>query len=336
MKRIILLALVVMASASFSQVFADGKKDKKKKKDKNQVEMVAEPVAPIKAPVELTTVTDSVSYAMGMNMTNGLIPFLIQNFGVDTAYMYKFIEGFEAAIDKRNNNKEMTAYGAGINIAHMVESQMIQGAERNMKGVVDSINTDMFNEGFLAVLKKDFTRFNDSTAQEYVTTLKDREVQKNIKRGEDFLAENAKKEGVVTLPSGLQYKILRAGTGAIATDKDEVEVKYEGRLIDGTVFDSSYKRGDQPAKFRPTQVIKGWTEALTLMPEGSMWELYIPQNLAYGERQAGQIPPYSALIFKVELEKVNKASTTTPSAKPAPTSVTRPKSTKVLPKAKKK
>ena len=332
MKRIILLALVVMASASFSQVFADGKKDKKKKKDKNVVEIVAEPVV---QPIELTSTTDSVSYAMGMNMTNGLIPFLIQNFGVDTAYMYKFIEGFEAAIDKRNNNKEMTAYGAGINIAHMVESQMIQGAERNMKDVVDSINTSVFNEGFLASLKKDFTRFNDSTAQAYVTTLKDREIQKNIKRGEDFLAENAKKEGVVTLPSGLQYKILRAGTGAVATEKDEVEVQYEGRLIDGTVFDSSYKRGDQPAKFRPTQVIKGWTEALTLMPEGSMWELYIPQNLAYGERQAGQIPPYSALIFKVELEKVNKASEAAPSAKPAPTSVTRPKSTKALSKAKK-
>ena len=335
MKKIILLALVVMAGASFSQVFADGKKDKKKKKDKNAVEVLAEPVTQIMAqPIALTSTTDSVSYAMGMNMTNGLIPFLIQNFGVDTAYMYKFIEGFEAAIDKRNNNKEMTAYGAGINIAHMVESQMIQGAERNMKGVVDSINTNVFNEGFLAALKKDFTRFNDSTAQEYVTTLKDRELQKNIKRGEDFLAENAKKEGVVTLPSGLQYKILRAGTGAIATDKDEVEVKYEGRLIDGTVFDSSYKRGDQPAKFRPTQVIKGWTEALTLMPEGSMWELYIPQNLAYGERQAGQIPPYSTLIFKVELEKVNKASESAPSAKPAPTSVTRPKSAKALSKAK--
>ena len=333
MKRIILLALVVVAGASFSQAFADGKKGKKNKKAKDEVEIVAKPVA---QPVILSSATDSVSYAMGMNMTNGLIPFLIQNFGVDTAYMYKFIEGFEAAIDAKNNNKELTAYGAGINIAHMVESQMIQGAEKNLKGVVDSINGKVFYEGFLASLKNDFSRFNDSTAQAYVTSLKEREQQKNMKRGEDFLAENAKKEGVVTLPSGLQYKILRAGSGAIATDKDEVEVKYEGRLIDGTVFDSSYKRGDQPAKFRPTQVIKGWTEALTLMPEGSMWELYIPQNLAYGERPAGQIPPYSTLIFKVELEKVNKATEqATPTAKPAPKGAARPISSKALPKAKK-
>ncbi len=333
MKKIILLALVVMAGASFSPAFADGKKDKKNKKAKAVAEAMVQPVA---EPVVLTTAVDSVSYAMGMNMTNGLVPFLIQQFGVDTAYMYKFIEGFQAAIDTKNNNKELTAYGAGINIAHMVETQMIQGAEKNLKGVVDHIDTSMFNEGFLASLKNDFTRFNDSTAQAYVNELKTREQQKNRKRGEDFLAENAKKEGVVTLPSGLQYKILRAGTGAIATDKDEVEVKYEGRLIDGTVFDSSYKRGDQPAKFRPTQVIKGWTEALTLMPEGSMWELYIPQQLAYGERQAGQIPPFSTLIFKVELEKVNKATAENmPKAKPAPKSAARPQSSKALSKAKK-
>ncbi len=109
---------------------------------------------------------------------------------------------------------------------------------------------------------------------------------------------------MVTLPSGLQYKVLREGNGPIATKDDEVEVKYEGRLIDGTVFDSSYERNPQTTKFRPTQVIKGWTEALTMMPEGSMWELYIPQTLGYGERQAGKIPPFSTLIFKVELVKV--------------------------------
>ena len=124
-------------------------------------------------------------------------------------------------------------------------------------------------------------------------------------QGERFLAENAQKEGVVTLPSGLQYKVLRQGTGAIAKNDDEVVVKYEGHLIDGTEFDSSYKRDPQTSTFRPNQVIKGWTEALTMMPEGSKWELYIPQNLAYGERQAGKIPPYSTLIFTVELEKVN-------------------------------
>ena len=112
---------------------------------------------------------------------------------------------------------------------------------------------------------------------------------------------------MVTTPSGLQYKVLVKGNGEIPSVDDEVTVKYEGRLIDGTVFDSSYKRPGETSKFRPNQVIKGWTEALTMMPVGSKWELYIPQNLAYGERQAGKISPYSTLIFTVEMVSVEKA-----------------------------
>lgn len=119
--------------------------------------------------------------------------------------------------------------------------------------------------------------------------------------GEAFLAENAKKEGVVTLPSGLQYKIIKEGKGAKPNASQSVECHYEGRLIDGTKFDSSYDR-NETATFGVTQVIPGWVEALQLMPEGSKWQLYIPYNLAYGERGAGQsIPPYAALVFDVEL-----------------------------------
>ena len=118
------------------------------------------------------------------------------------------------------------------------------------------------------------------------------------------MKENATKEGVKTTESGLQYKIITQGTGAIPTKTDKVVVKYEGKMIDGTVFDSSYKRNPQTSSFRCDQVIKGWTEALTMMPVGSKWELYIPENLAYGERQAGQIKPYSTLIFTVELENI--------------------------------
>lgn len=124
------------------------------------------------------------------------------------------------------------------------------------------------------------------------------------KEGEDFLAENAKKEGVVVLPSGLQYKVVKEGSDRIAGKTDTVRCHYEGRFINGQVFDSSYKRG-VPAEFGVNQVIKGWTEALQLMGEGAEWELYIPYNLAYGEAGAhGSIPPYSALIFKVEVIKV--------------------------------
>lgn len=123
----------------------------------------------------------------------------------------------------------------------------------------------------------------------------------NKKIGEDFLAANKTKEGVVTLPSGLQYKILTTGSGPKPTASDTVECNYRGTLINGTEFDSSYKRG-QPASFPVSGVIKGWTEALQLMPVGSKWQLFIPSDLAYGERGAGgDIGPDSTLIFEVEL-----------------------------------
>jgi FKBP-type peptidyl-prolyl cis-trans isomerase FklB len=123
--------------------------------------------------------------------------------------------------------------------------------------------------------------------------------------GEAFLAENAKKEGVKVTASGLQYKIITKGEGPVPTNTQKVKVHYEGRLIDGEVFDSSYKRG-QPATFGVNQVIKGWTEALTMMPAGSKWELYIPQELAYGSREQQSIPAFSCLIFTVELLEVVK------------------------------
>jgi FKBP-type peptidyl-prolyl cis-trans isomerase FklB len=127
------------------------------------------------------------------------------------------------------------------------------------------------------------------------------EGEKNKKEGEAFLEANKKKEGVVTLPSGLQYKILKAGTGAKPTAKDTVKVNYRGTLIDGTEFDSSYK-GGKPVEFPLGQVIKGWIEGIQLMPVGSKWQLFIPSNLAYGERGGGQmIGPNAALIFEVEL-----------------------------------
>ena len=126
--------------------------------------------------------------------------------------------------------------------------------------------------------------------------------ERNMKEADDFLAANKTKDGVVTLPSGLQYKILTAGTGAKPTASDTVVCNYSGRLIDGTEFDSSYKRG-KPAEFPVGGVIKGWTEALQLMPVGSKWQLYIPSDLAYGARGAGggAIGPNQALIFDVEL-----------------------------------
>ena len=128
--------------------------------------------------------------------------------------------------------------------------------------------------------------------------------QQTKKAGEAFLAANKKKPGVVTLPNGLQYKVIKEGKGELPTDTSMVKVHYEGRTIDGKVFESSYER-KQPAEFRLNQVIKGWTEAIKRMPVGSVWEVYIPQDLAYGSQNSGPIQPFSTLIFKIELLGVN-------------------------------
>ena len=141
----------------------------------------------------------------------------------------------------------------------------------------------------------------------YQKRLMEQKYGENRVAGEKFLAENAKKDGVKLIPgSQVQYKVLKEGNGPVPKATDKVKVNYEGKLIDGTEFDSSYKR-NKPATFECNRVIKGWTEALTHMPVGSTWEIYIPQELAYGaQEQGGKIKPFSALIFKVELLSIEK------------------------------
>ena len=159
----------------------------------------------------------------------------------------------------------------------------------------------------------------ENLALSYLDPIGYEEIQQDIeeKYGENkaagikFLEENKAKEGVVTTESGLQYKVITEGKGQVPTSTDRVKVHYKGTLIDGTEFDSSYSRKDkdgnpQPSTFRANQVIKGWTEALTMMPIGSKWELYIPQELAYGSQDTGTIPPFSTLIFEVELLSIEK------------------------------
>lgn len=139
--------------------------------------------------------------------------------------------------------------------------------------------------------------------QEKMQAVAEQAAQAARQAGVDYLADNAKREGVVTLPSGLQYEVISEGTGATPTASSTVQTHYEGTLISGEVFDSSYKRG-QPAEFPVGGVIAGWTEALQLMKEGAKWRLYIPSELAYGARAAGSIPPHSTLVFDIELLKV--------------------------------
>lgn len=272
---------------------------------------VAKKKEPKEAPkpvVELKDSSDSLSYAAGYAQTQGLIPFIQKEYKVDTAYMADFIQGFKEARDKADDPR-FTAYAAGAQIAGMVESRMIVGMGGDLKDCPDSLVRELFYEGFIAAIEQDTTKFNVTTAmQRFQSGMDENKKAKdeklygeNRRAGEKFLEENKAKPGVQTTESGLQYKVLTEGTGPKPAANQEVSVSYEGHLIDGTEFDSSYKRSNPVSKFRLGSVIKGWTEALTMMPMGSKWEIYVPYQLAYGEREMGTIKPYSALIFTVEL-----------------------------------
>lgn len=179
----------------------------------------------------------------------------------------------------------------------------------NLKGLgANNVDTTDFAKAVADVLAGKNTELTpieaQTTVQEFMQKQEAERSKFMRKAGEDFLAENAKKDGVVVLPSGLQYTVLTEGTGAQPKATDQVKCHYEGRLIDETVFDSSYQRGE-PAVFPLNGVIAGWTEGVQLMKEGAKYRFFIPYNLAYGERGAGNsIPPYAALVFDVELIKV--------------------------------
>lgn len=183
------------------------------------------------------------------------------------------------------------------------------GIGQNLSGMgAQGISVEDFAQAIKDVLEDNPTAISHQEAREivnkYFEELESKMSASSIEQGESFLAENGKKAHVVTLSSGLQYEVITEGNGKLAKATDQVKCHYEGTLIDGTLFDSSVQRGE-PATFGVSQVIPGWVEALQLMPEGSKWKLYIPSNLAYGERGAGEmIPPHSTLIFEVELIEV--------------------------------
>lgn len=294
MKKIFVLALAVFACATFSPAEA-AKKKKKNKKDKIEV-------------VQIVTSSDSLSYAAGMALTNGLMPYLTQSMNVDTAYMADFIRGFNDIVNAGDDPK-MAAYAAGMSIANQVKGQMIQNMITEFTNTPDSIIKPLVYRGFADALAGDTVVMKLDKAEGLFmdkrtsnrASKQEKEFGANREAGRKFLAENKTKEGVMTTTSGLQYKILTKGEGAIPKATDRVKVHYEGKLVDGTVFDSSTKHGKEPLVFGANQVIKGWTEALCMMPVGSKWQLFIPYELAYGERNMGTIKPYSALIFTVEL-----------------------------------
>ena len=257
---------------------------------------------------------DTVSYAIGMAQTQGLKDYLVGRMGVDTTYMDAFIKGLNEGANA-GDDKKRAAYFAGIQIGQQISNQMVKGINHELFGEdsTKTISLKNFMAGFVAgTTGKGGLMTVDSAAQvaqDMMRAIKAKNLEKefgpNKVAGEKFLADNAKKEDVKVLESGVQYKVLKEGNGIMPKDTSLVKVHYEGKTIDGKVFDSTYKRG-QPADFRANQVIKGWTDALVHMPAGSIWEVYIPQDLAYGERQQGaDIKPFSMLIFKIELLEVD-------------------------------
>ena len=255
---------------------------------------------------------DTLSYAIGLAQTQGLKQYLVQ-MDVDTTYMDAFIKGLREGANA-GDDKKKAAYYMGIQIGQQISNRMVKGINHELFGEdsTKTISMKNFLAGFIQGVKEKKGLMTveqaSQVAQMKMMSIKSKHMEEEYgplkKKGEAWMAANAKKAGVKTLPSGVQYKVIKEGNGAMPKDTSLVTVNYEGRLIDGTVFDSSYKRG-QAVDLRANQVIKGWTEALVHMPAGSVWEVYIPQELAYGEREQGQIKPYSPLVFKIELIKVN-------------------------------
>ena len=255
---------------------------------------------------------DTLSYMVGVSNSQGLKDYEVGRLGVDTTYMADFIKGIKEGM--KNTSDKEKAYMAGMQIGQQVSGDMYE-AINNQLFAGDSTTTmskENFLAGFIAAVEENSLVAPDSASM-YVRTKSEEIKTKALeakygeykKENEEFLANNKSKDGIKVTESGLQYRIIKEGKGEIPTKTSRVKVHYKGTMIDGTEFDSSYER-KEPTTFRADQVIKGWTEALTMMPVGSKWELYIPQELGYGSREAGKIKPFSTLIFEVELISIEK------------------------------
>lgn len=232
---------------------------------------------------------------------------------INAPRLNEFIKGLKEAM----NLEEKSPYAQGLSVGVQFSQQMLPQFNTMLYGEGSSqkVNNDQLMAGLISVLKnqplaistmdanalvqKEIEKAQETQQARQEETLKE-QYAGAISEGDAYMAENAKKEGVVTLASGLQYEILKEGNGPTPTDTNRVKVHYHGTLINGEVFDSSVDRGE-PSVFGVTQVIAGWTEALKLMPVGSKWKLYVPYDLAYGSQDRGTIKPFSNLVFEVEL-----------------------------------
>jgi len=209
-------------------------------------------------------------------------------------------KGKSGSASKKGNLDKDASYALGMSMGLFINSRFVED------GIIP--NQEQFILGVKDTLSRRKTRFSEDEAdqkvQEAINAIMEEKMSESKQKGIDFLVENSKKSGVITTSSGLQYEVLNEGTGKKPSASDIVRVHYEGRLIDGITFDSSY--GSDPVEFPLDAVIPGWTEGLQLMKVGSKYRLFIPSELGYGERAAGHIPPYSVLIFDVELLDIVK------------------------------
>lgn len=261
---------------------------------------------------DLNNNVDSLTNFLGIAQSDGLKNYMKMQLQVDSIYTNDFIKGMiEGATAKEDPKQE--AYMKGLTVGKQVKD-MAENLSNEVYADDSTKKVPVKNllAGIIAGLKGEASMTPDSAYGEFEKRLKplqtaalERKFANEKAANEKFLADNAKKEGVKVLPSGLQYKVLKEGTGALPTDTSTVKCLYEGRLIDGTVFDSNTEEGRDPFEVNlgMPRVIPGWVEALKLMPAGSKWEVYIPQDLGYGQQDMGQIKPFSTLIFTIEVLK---------------------------------
>lgn len=261
--------------------------------------------------VSMNNGADSLGYDLGVAQTEGLKQYMTMQLGVDSAYLADFIKGMEDGCGEPSKAEE--AYRKGLQVGDQIK-QMAQSLTQEVYGedstksispalilaglkygltTKDSINTDSVYKTFQSRLEVIKAEAMEQTYGEWKA------------KNEKYLQDNKKKEGVITLPSGVQYKVLEAGQGDAPADTAKVTCNYVGKLIDGTEFDSSLQEGREPMEIDLAQprVIQGWVEVLKLMPAGSKWEVTIPQEMAYGAQNMGQIKPFSTLVFTIEILK---------------------------------
>lgn len=258
---------------------------------------------------ELKTQLDSINYAFGVANGAGIKQYYFKGDSTEKA-IKSLLDGYNDGVKGEVNKEDAELSDLGNKIGTSLKEQSKSGLLGDPSIKVD---IDLVKQGLVNGLKNYNEQMSSAQAQEYlqkvIPALQAKRIEsqygQNKKAGQLFLKENAKKAGVITTASGLQYEVVVKGKGPIPNDSSKVKVHYHGTLIDGTVFDSSVQ-SKEPVVFKVNQVIKGWTEALKLMPIGSKFKLYIPQELAYGSAERGAIKPFSALIFDVELLSIEK------------------------------